>query len=147
MTTLLSYVMIALAVLGGAYFTDFLGLRTRCLIRSFADAAGLTTTVSDSLQWATVKNLGTTKKYPRVRRVVHHPESMEFILYPALGKSLADYQDKAEALAQCLHAAQATITPLGVGDRALVVVYYSDPIPPKFRIEDFIMGDMGRSGS
>lgn len=144
MLTLLFEIALLVVIVLVLYRMDFLGVRLRHQVRSFADAAGLTTTVSDPAQWMTDRNLGPTKNYPKVRRVVHHPESAEFILYPALGKALSDYQDKTEALAQSLHAVQVVMTPLGVGDRALVVVHYSDPIPPKFSIDDFAMNDSAR---
>ena len=83
----------------------------------FFDAAGLTTTSDDLVQFGGKK---------------------AFLLYPASGKKLADYIDKTEEMAQALHMASATIEPVGIGDHGCVIAYFKDPIPSKFSMKDLI---------
>lgn len=108
-------------------------------VRHFAAAAGLVAHIPEHLAGQTQTFL----EYPRIRHVRRFPDRCEFILYPAVGSTVQDWVDKQDALATYLHAAEVVVTPMGVGDHALVVVHYADSIPPKFSIRQFFGGGDG----
>lgn len=102
----------------------------------FFDAAGLTTTSDDLVQFGGKKAV--SKNRPKIRRMRLENDRLIFLLYPASGKKLADYIDKTEEMAQALHMASVTIEPVGVGDHGHVIAYFADPIPPKFSMRELI---------
>ena len=102
----------------------------------FFDAAGLTTTSEDLIQFGDKR--ASSKNRPKIRQMRLVNDRLTFLLYPASGKKLADYIDKTEEMAQALHMASVTIEPVGIGDHGRVIAYSQDPIPPKFSMEDLI---------
>lgn len=102
----------------------------------FFDAAGLTTTSDDLVQFGDKKAV--SKNRPKIRHMRFENDCLTFLLYPASGKKLADYIEKTEEMSQALHMTYVTIEPVGIGDHGRVIAYLRDPIPKKFSMEDLI---------
>lgn len=102
----------------------------------FFDAAGLTTTSEDLIQFEGKPT--SSRNRPRIRHMRLSSDRLTFQLYPASGRKLADYIDKTEEMAQALHVASVTIEPVGIGDHGYVIAYFADPIPPKFSMRELI---------
>lgn len=127
-------VVIGAVVIGGAMA---LGFDIVFAVRRFAAASGLIAHIPERLAGQT----GTFLEYPRIRQVRRSADCCEFILYPAPGSTVQDWIDETDALATFMHAAEAVITPVGVGDHARVAVNYADTIPEKFGVVDFLRGE------
>lgn len=108
----------------------------RFSLRLFFEAAGLTTTSDDFLQFG--DKPVRSRHRPKIRNMQLKNDRLFFLLYPAPGRKLADYIDKSDEMAQALHAASVTIEPAGIGDHGQVIAYFKDPIPAKFSMEDLI---------
>ena len=126
--------LFGVVVCAAAMLCVFTGQYHRLALWHFFDAAGLTTSSDNFVQFE--GNPHRNKIRPRLRNLKMVDGCFEFDLYPALGKNLSAYIEKTEEMAQALHAASVTIEPRGVGDYGHTVVYFSDPIPQKFSIAD-----------